>query len=1179
MLQKSLKDKNSMIKIFAKEPKTDIYRDHQKIGFIRNAGGVEGVGYIMMRADDNEPRPVVIGGDKPISVTQFNTGQSDDNVPSDPFQLVLTPIEQYQNEIIFNTPGIRGGAGFPKNYINICYEATEYGTIPEDLEFAQVEAGEFVWQKMVNLDPNPGSPFHKVNGGKNYYSKTLLLPGDGVYKLRSSKPFAAYAYGFSSWDSYGFPTSVALGDLTIIDTLPPEPEWLMDCEGNVNATTGTKYVTDKPDDPENRSNLSTVYMHSEVSYNYILEVSDFMPCEDERAAWKLETIDPTEDALAVVTFTDCAGNDTTLFIEYNAPDIKLVEKEYDFGRHSVGQTSWHMFHLINESSTAPWTVTEINLKQKDLEGNPQGFTLWNETKTGPLQFPITIPPLDSLHFWVQFNATAEGEFWDSIGFGDTCFFYYKSYVQADVGMPVIDVSDWNFPPTNVGGTNYGEFTIKNIGSVNLEIYDYEGPSLVGQKSGLKIYDSQELVDANITPQNPLILAPNKSRTFQLRFRPDDTLSYPDEIRFISNTSPVTIQGDPADSICVITGRGLRSELKATSYNWERKRIDRPQFPAGPYPAVINATNSDTCIRLVNDGNTPVTILRLKDIATDGDITAFNFDRSKLVGAIIPAKGELIVPVTFQPKAVGTYLYTFEYETDNSSIVGVQTTLQGIGIVPNIATLNYDFGKTIINDFNNVVEKDIVIYNLSLNDYQWGDSVTITGLNEVNAYTDITVEWDQFTEPFRYDKDPIVLPFPIVLQPGDTLHISSEFVARDGNAVQAMITTISDAEQDVTSTWIGSGLVPNATATGDQTTICLGMTDILQVELNNTGESNLSINNISLSNTADFEFVDPTIVNGFTMNPGDTRTIEIKFTANNQGVSTCQFSCEATPYLTDVNSPAPWNIPLTADLQGTVTHYTRDLRIDSDPPENQLVPIDAYLIKKIILEPGSDLNGSQVTGFLVNVNYNGDFLKLADQGGITLGSMFDSYGQGNYGYEIINKNDQTGNLQIEIKRQNSAADYITSPEGGELLVLKLGTYLPKVDTRYSDFTVEVSPVEEYGTCVDVTPAQSSITIDSTCVFNVRKVVFTGGNFYLSTVKPNPVTGNQAVIEFEVANEDCQTRIEVYNSNNQLVAVPVNELMQPGRYEVSIDVRNWSSGSYYYIMKAGPYEEQRRMIIAK
>ncbi|MFC2131977.1 IgGFc-binding protein [Bacteroidota bacterium] len=379
--------KNSIIKIFAKEAKTKIYRDHNNIGFLRNAGGTEGPGFVHMRADDGDPRPIVIGGDKPISVTQFNCGQLDDGIESDPFQLVLTPVEQYQREIVFNTPGIRGGFGFSKNYLNLCYEATQWGTIPEDLMFAQVEAGEFAWLPLADMSPSPGQPFEKVDGGKIYYSKEITLPGDGVYKIKSSKPFTAYAYGFSWCDSYGFPTSVALGDLTKVDTLPPEPEWLIDCWGNVNDPANpevkTQYVTDKPDDPLNRSNLSTIYLHSDKSYNIKLYHDDFMPCEDPTTTWYLRTIDNTEDSYGVVTFADCAGNDTTLIIEFNAVKLRIVPKEWDFGRHSVGETSEQMFYVVNESETSSAFLKYLMLKNKDENKTPKGFTLWDSLGVAP----------------------------------------------------------------------------------------------------------------------------------------------------------------------------------------------------------------------------------------------------------------------------------------------------------------------------------------------------------------------------------------------------------------------------------------------------------------------------------------------------------------------------------------------------------------------------------------------------------------------------------------------------------------------------------------------------------------------------------------------------------------------------------------------------------------------------
>lgn len=1191
--------KNSYIKIFAKEPKTNLYRDHLQMGFLRTAGGKEGPGYLDMRADEGTPRPIVISGDKPIGVTQFNTGQQDDGITSDPFQMILTPLEQYQKEIIFNTPGIRGGFGFSSNYLNLCYEATEYGTIPDDLEFASVEGGVFAWEKLMDKSPNPGEPFKKGADGKTYYSKTINLPGDGVYKLRSSRPFAAYAYGFSSYDSYGFPTSVALGDLTIVDTLPPEPEWMMDCSGNVNLDKA-RLVTDKPDPVENRSNLSTIYMHSDVSYNYKLYHGDFMPCEDQITTWRLETIDPTEDAEAFITFVDCAGNDTTLQITYNAPDIKLVDKNVDFGRHSVGDKSWKQMHLIN-FGTGDWVLNYLSLKLKDLLNNPQGFTIWNEQKTGPVALPVTIPAGDSLHFWIQFDATVEGTFWDSVGYGDTCFFFYKSYVEANVGMPIIDVSDWSFPATNVGSPSYGQFDVKNIGSVDLEITGYEGPFVDGKKVVAKIYSAKDLEELNISETNPLVLAPGKTVGFALKFTPDDTISYPDEIRFISNTIKTYPVGDPTlvDSVCLLSGRGLQSDLIATSYNWERKRIHRTAFPAGPYPATINAINADTCIKLYNGGNTPVTITKMNDITKTGDVTAFKFNKADLLNKEIAGNDSLIVQVEFQPTATGNHVYTFEFETNNPLITGVQTTLQGVGIVPRITTTNYDFGKTIINDFNHFSEQTVVITNQSVADWQFGDSVKIDDITLTNIRPEIIQAWDQFTEPFRLDKDPIALPFSIWLQPGETLEIPVDFVARVAALANASITTISDAEAEQTSNLTGAGLTPNSTIAGDQTLVCVGMIDSLNIDFNNNGETNVTIGAIDLSNTTQFTFINPAEATGFNLIPGESKTVKIKYSGSIAGIQNCIVTTESTPYLTIPAENAGWTIPLTVDLQGQAVDYTRQIEIA--PKTNSTnVKIDNYFTKQVNLLPGDDLQSAKVIGLSVKVELNGDFLMIkhfdkdeprniyrvldTDKDGIVLGSLFNNYPAGAFSIKNLlyvgNKNDK-GTLTFEIMRNAGFGnEYITSPNGGELLGLTIGTFLPKQNTTTSsDLVVTVTPIEEDGQCVDIPLTTDNISIDKTCVFDIRKIVFSGGNFYLSSIKPNPVVGDEAVIEFEVANVDCQTRIEVYNSANQLVATPVDKIMQPGRYEVVVPVNTWSSGSYYYIMKAGPYEEQRRMIITK
>ncbi|MFC2131628.1 hypothetical protein ACFLSQ_09360, partial [Bacteroidota bacterium] len=590
-----------------------------------------------------------------------------------------------------------------------------------------------------------------------------------------------------------------------LDTLPPEPYWVL-CLCGVNIHT-KRYVYDRPDIPSIRSNLMSITLDEELSYNFTLSYGNFMPCDDYFTDWKLEFIEKNEDALGVVTFSDCVGNDTTLYIQYNQAKFAVVPEEWDFGLHSTGDTSEKMFYVVNESETFSCGLGYLMLKNKDENTSPQGFTVWDSSGTYqlPTQFnpPIEIAPLDSMPFIVKFEATEAGEFWDSIGLGDTNNFWYYAGVEAEVGIPIIEVSDWNFPPTRVGGGAWGEFDVQNIGSVNLEIYGYQGPFITGLVSGTKIYSSMELEDRWISPDNPMILKPYETATFGVRYTPDEEINYPDSIVFISNTAkyPVFNKGNPIDSVCVFTGSGIRSNLEANGYNWERKRIHRPgTFPVAPYPAVTNAMNPDTAIRLYNDATAPIQIVRLINEVETGDISAFQFNRGDLLRTI-DSNESVIIPVTFQPTQAGLHLLTIRYET-NPPKANITTTLQGTGIVPRIETQDVDFGATIVNDFDNYVTKAVTFRNLSDIEWQYGDSVTISDFVENNTHTEITNSWDMFPEPFRYDKDLMFSSSPIVLQPGKSFTFDADFVAKGAGIVKGYLTTQSDAELDVTSTWTG-----------------------------------------------------------------------------------------------------------------------------------------------------------------------------------------------------------------------------------------------------------------------------------------------------------------------------------------------------------------------------------------
>ncbi|MBX2974675.1 MAG: T9SS type A sorting domain-containing protein [Ignavibacteriaceae bacterium] len=74
--------------------------------------------------------------------------------------------------------------------------------------------------------------------------------------------------------------------------------------------------------------------------------------------------------------------------------------------------------------------------------------------------------------------------------------------------------------------------------------------------------------------------------------------------------------------------------------------------------------------------------------------------------------------------------------------------------------------------------------------------------------------------------------------------------------------------------------------------------------------------------------------------------------------------------------------------------------------------------------------------------------------------------------------------------------------------------------------------------------------------------------------NPVT----TIHYTVKNEG-NVKIEIFNTLGELISIPVNEIKQPGTYELQIDGTKLSSGTYIYRLIAGEYASIKKMILLK
>jgi hypothetical protein len=101
----------SLIRIFAKEKNTTIFKDGIEVGYLSEAGGILNKGWLEMRMVPmtETPRSIVISSDKPVGITLCNTGVEEDSIPlpnSDPFIMAILPVNSYTSELIFSTQGI-----------------------------------------------------------------------------------------------------------------------------------------------------------------------------------------------------------------------------------------------------------------------------------------------------------------------------------------------------------------------------------------------------------------------------------------------------------------------------------------------------------------------------------------------------------------------------------------------------------------------------------------------------------------------------------------------------------------------------------------------------------------------------------------------------------------------------------------------------------------------------------------------------------------------------------------------------------------------------------------------------------------------------------------------------------------------------------------------------------------
>ncbi len=524
------RQKNPLIRIYAKEKNTKVYRDGELWLNLPRSSRLLDNGYVERRSFDGPPKAVVITADKPIYVVMYNHGQGDDTASIDPFQLTLPPFEQYQKEVIWCTPGAVFGNYIKNHYINLSYQLAANDSIPDDFEYIISFIGTSTWKKVSErFGKAPGYLF-SVNGQK-YACKQIQLPYESTYLFRAKTPFGAYAYGFSPNGSYGMPISVGLNNLEIIDSLAPRPVWSLNCDGSVSDGT----VSDFPSDSLKQSHLGFISMIKDSSSNYIFSYDStktFIAGKTKTTDWKLKVIDQRKPARAFLVFSDHSENDTTILVEYKGVDLRIEEGDtINLGVVKKGEKKIFSF-TVATYGTQPITMSRLELKD-----NQQGFTINNT-----LQMPFTLtPPNAEYPLSGDFINTDDGVYHDQIAIGDSCLLFFETILKAEIASPDIKVDDFDYGAKTAGTkTTSQQLQIRNRGKVDLVL---TGDDHLIAFAGTPF-------EANSWVANyPITIKPFQYITFNVDFAPQNAGDFSTKVTFSSDAKR-------ADSVAELKGSAL-----------------------------------------------------------------------------------------------------------------------------------------------------------------------------------------------------------------------------------------------------------------------------------------------------------------------------------------------------------------------------------------------------------------------------------------------------------------------------------------------------------------------------------------------------------------------------------------------------------------------------------------------
>ncbi|MCX6153354.1 MAG: choice-of-anchor D domain-containing protein [Candidatus Kapabacteria bacterium] len=1071
----------------------------------------------------------IFEADKPIMVMQYSySADWDGNAIFDPLMFLVTPVEQYIPGTVFQTPS---SVDFIDNYFNIVAigDTTDYKH--DDLKSIKLD------DKFV-FNMNPVFLSTQIPGTNLFCAKLVVKPG--AHKISGNTKFGGYIYGFSNYDSYGWPAAMALNKLDELDTLPP----VLTIEGEcgvykVKATEKRNgKANDNPLQVDQGVNTTELV---DGSYNCHLEPKNVPNPYPPVYEYNFKVIfdDLYQRGKAIFAVTDRAGNSVIDSITWVPDSVRVNPNPIVYGNVRLRTSKSINVEILNVSDS---TVFVEDLKL--LKG--QYFSI----DSGMIPPIIKLIPKQKHIIKLTYSPLVEGltdkdvdE--DSLIVTTHCL-QFPIYVKGRGVIPRIWVEDWDAKNVPVNQkvcksqqTGTG-LHVRNDGTDTLII------------TGLKNVAAPFTV-TNLTPALPIKVEPGANKDIYLNnicAQPLATLQYSIDVTLENN-------GDGPDSISNWKVKGEQPGPYITSKNWLERRVK---------------TINDSVLVLKNAGTTSVLVTDLNLSAATNN---FILDKSKFSPTTLEPQTapsgvtEIIIPVTFNPQAEGPWTANVIPSFDPAanipvgSVVGV---LEGVGILPKIQVTGDEFLPAILVNTIHPKTGYLTIKNpstsadLHVKSIKWSPS-------SVNP-----TEFSWVGTPPVQDT---------MIKRGESFKIPVSFSAKGTNLRIATIDVQSDASE-------GPKTDPTVTTSADikgygiDQGIRVTDIDFGSILMCDAPVKTFQVTNISTTDTVilskidlisiakDFTLLNPPINVVIPPNSGATLgknfvTFSVKFTPSNVG----NFSVKATVYTTDGQSKV-------STITGTAYRVNVDFKLPSlDYATHKLAPgmmTDNGSNKFVVLASSKNWDDAKITSFKIEIKYSYKYL-VYQTDRIYKGSIL----PGSWSINAVETNALELGEKIRVLTISGSTtnvnDYIKSDGELAIPVFQLMLDSALIKPKYGNISFL-----DRDLCVTSTNSPGLIEYNL-CARDLRSVIIIPTTYELVEIQPNPVSGGTIPVKYGVGLEDVQTSIKIFNASSEMVKEVYNGISKSGKFEKEVNVSDLSSGVYFIVMESGPFKDMKRIVIRK